>query len=215
LFKEECSKIKKILLKNGYPNKLICNEIQSFIRKSKHFEEKTKTISDPFIPKRIVYLVLPYYNGAEDLKKRLTDLVRQSFPDIDFRLMFKAHDTLGRHFNHKDRTEKRMKSKIVYKLSCLDCDKFYVGQSIRHLCKRKEEHMGDRDSSVYKHAIGLGHRIDWDKMEILDSARDQKRLLLKEMLHINKLKPQLNIQKSSKLFSLIIGIKEDKFHRNI
>ena len=40
-------------------------------------------------------------------------------------------------------------------------------------------------------------------MEILDTARDQRRLLLKEMLHINRLKPQLNVQKSTKLFSLI------------
>ncbi len=65
--------------------------------------------------------------------------------------------------------------------------------------------MGDLKSSVYKHARGFGHRIDWDNMEILDTARDQLRLLLKEMLHINKLKLQLNVKKSPKLFSLIIG----------
>ncbi len=27
-------------------------------------------------PKRVVYLVLPYYNGADDFKKKITDLVR-------------------------------------------------------------------------------------------------------------------------------------------
>ncbi len=90
----------------------------------------------------------------------------------------------------------------------MNCEKFYVGQSVRHVCKRKEEHMGDQDSNVYKHAR-IAHRIDWDNMEILDTARDQRRLLLKEMLHINKLKPELNVQKSSKLFSLIIGNKEN------
>ena len=137
------------------------------------------------------------------------DLVRLSFPEVDFRLMFKAHDTLGRHFNHKDKTQKAIKSKIVYRLNCLDCENFCVGQSIRHVCKRRE-HMGDLNSSVYKHARGLGHIIDWGNMEIIDTARDQRRLLLKEMLHINKLKPQLNVQKSSKLFSLIIGNNENK-----
>ena len=45
-------------------------------------------------PKRVGYLVLPYYNGAEDLKKKIKDLIRTSFPEVDFRLMFKAHDTL-------------------------------------------------------------------------------------------------------------------------
>ncbi len=39
-------------------------------------------------------------------------------------------------------------------------------------------------------------------MEILDTARDQTRFLLKEILNIDKLKPQLNVQKSSKLFSV-------------
>ncbi len=51
------------------------------------------------------------------------------------------------------------------------------------MCKRKEEHMGDQDSSVYKQAR-IGHRIDWDNMEILDTAQDQRRLLLKEIVHI-------------------------------
>ena len=68
--------------------------------------------------------------------------------------------------------------------------------------------MGDINSSVCKHAKS-GHRIDWENIEILDKAKDRWRLLLKEMLHINKLKPQLNVQKSSKLFSLIIGTQED------
>ena len=56
--------------------------------------------------------------------------------------------------------------------------------------------------------IADNHRIDWDEIKIIDSARDDRRLLLKEMLHINKLKPELNIQKSSKLFSLLIGERE-------
>jgi hypothetical protein len=52
------------------------------------------------------------------------------------------------------------------------------------------------------------HRIDWDDMQVIDSARDDRMLLLKEMLHINKLKPELNIQRSTKLFSLLIGTRD-------
>ena len=52
------------------------------------------------------------------------------------------------------------------------------------------------------------HRIDWDDMQVIDTARDDRRLLFKEMLHINNLKPQLNVQKSSKLFSLLIGSRD-------
>ena len=56
--------------------------------------------------------------------------------------------------------------------------------------------------------VAEGHRIDWDDMQVIDSARDDRRLLLKEMLYINKLKPELNIQRSTKLFSLLIGTRD-------
>jgi hypothetical protein len=49
------------------------------------------------------------------------------------------------------------------------------------------------------------HRINWDDMQVIDTVRDNRRLLLNEMLHINILKPQLNVQKSPKLFKLLIG----------
>jgi hypothetical protein len=45
------------------------------------------------------------------------------------------------------------------------------------------------NSSAHKHMVGEGQRIDWDDMKVIDSARDDRRLLLKEKLHINKLKP--------------------------
>jgi hypothetical protein len=45
-------------------------------------------------------------------------------------------------------------------------------------------------------------------MQVIDSARDDRKLLLKEMLHINQLKPELNIQRSTKRFSLLIGTRD-------
>ncbi len=47
--------------------------------------------------------------------------------------------------------------------------------------------------------------MDWENMEILDSARDDYRLRLKEMLYINQLKPELNVQKSSQMFILLLN----------
>jgi hypothetical protein len=101
-----------------------------------------------------------------------------------------------------------MKSKIVYRINCLDCEKFYVGKTKRQFIQRKIEHKLLDNSSVHKHMTEENHRIDWDDMQVIDTARDDRRLLLKEMLHINNLKPQLNVQKSSKLFSLLIGSRD-------
>jgi hypothetical protein len=56
------------------------------------------------------------------------------------------------------------------------------------------------------------HRINWDDMQVIDTAREYRRLLLKEMLHINNLKPKLkSSKKRSKLFSVLIGSRENKF----
>jgi hypothetical protein len=49
----------------------------------------------------------------------------------------------------------------------------WIARNRLNVCKHKEEHMGDQGSSVYKHSR-IGHKIDWDNMEILDTARDQR-----------------------------------------
>ncbi len=63
---------------------------------------------------------------------------------------------------------------------------------------------GENISSVFKHQVETGHEIDYDGVEIIDKADSDRKLLLKEMLHIIKLKPELNVQRRSFLFSLII-----------
>ena len=50
----------------------------------------------------------------------------------------------------------------------------------------------------------IGHEIDFENVEIIDRADSVKKLELKEMLYIRKLKPTLNKQKESELFTLII-----------
>ena len=68
-----------------------------------------------------------------------------------------------------------------------------------HLCDNKKN-----DSSVIKHFRCNNHTIkeDWD---LLDKANSNQKLLLKEMLYINRVKPELNIQEQSELFCLLIG----------
>jgi hypothetical protein len=204
--KSEITILKQILYKNEYPPKIVTNTIQKFLYEKKNPKTKRDTSYD--VPKKKVFLVLPYYRGAEDIKKEITKLVQNSFPQVDFRFAFKSHSTLARSFSFKDQVDKNMRSKIVYRINCLDCEKFYVGKTKRQFLQRKIEHKIHENSSVYKHMTTENHRIDWDDMKIIDTARDDRRLLLKEMLHINNLKPQLNVQKSSKLFSLLIGSRE-------
>ena len=45
-----------------------------------------------------------------------------------------------------------------------------------------------------------GHRIDFDEVEVLDSAPSDYRLKLKEAFNIKKYKPAMNVQVQSDLF---------------
>ena len=51
--------------------------------------------------------------------------------------------------------------------------------------------VGEFKSSLFKHAKNTSHSIDYENVEIIDGASSDHKLLLKEMLHINQLKPQL------------------------
>ena len=63
------------------------------------------------------------------------NLVQNSFPQVDFRFAFKSHSTISRNFSFKDSIDKDMKSKIVYRINCLDCEKFYVGKTKRQFIR--------------------------------------------------------------------------------
>ena len=113
-----------------------------------------------------------------------------------------------------------MKSKIVFysivnRINCCDYDKFYIGETKRQFVLRLQ-HRKDKStekikvSTINKHMADENHIIEWDNFQIIDLARDDRSILLKEMLHIKNLKPELNIQKSSELFSLLIGDRKSR-----
>jgi hypothetical protein len=147
--KKEVVKIKQVLYKNEYPPKVVTNTIQKFFESKKNPKTKRDTSYD--VPKKKVFLVLPYYKGADSVKKEITNLVQSSFPQVDLRFAFKSHSTISRNFSFKDGIDKDMKSKIVYRINCLDCEKFYIGKTKRLFKQRKIEHKLLDNSSVHKH----------------------------------------------------------------
>ena len=58
------------------------------------------------VPKKLIYLVLPYYEGAEEIKNKLVQLIETSFPCVNLRLMFKANNTIQNFFSYKDKIDK-------------------------------------------------------------------------------------------------------------
>ena len=95
-------------------------------------------------------------------------------------------------------------SNVVYHLKCKNCNDNYVGMTTRICDIRMKEHNTIDTSHVYQRNIFDGHEIDFEGVEILDTASTALKLQYKEMLYIRKLKPTLNKQVESELFCLII-----------
>ena len=215
LFQQEVIKIREMLKHNNYPCKVVNTEIKKFIDSQKRGDlgeiSNKQNVADE--TKRNVSLVLPYYGKkAEEFKYKIMELVQKYYPSVNFRVIFVCPTTISSFFPFKNKTPLQLRSKVVYKITCKTCNEFYIGETTRCLCRRVHEHKECAESStyhssVYKHQMETGHIIDFDGLEILDSASNVHKLRLKEMLHIIKLKPKLNVQKKSALFSLLIGEK--------
>ena len=83
-----------------------------------------------------------------------------------------------------------MHSCIVYGIPC-SCSKVYIGEIVRRLKKRIKEQKdacrkgATEKSTVAEHAWTNQHPILWDETTVIDQARRQTELFLKEALHIH------------------------------
>ena len=132
--------------------------------------------------------------------------MKDFFPNIKLRIAFKSPATIANHFPYKDVVnDPKKRSGVVYRYKCKHCDASYIGMTSRILENRGNEHKKNENSHVYQHNILDNHEIDYENVEILDRANTPLKLSYKEMLYIRKLKPTLNVQKDSELFTLIIS----------
>ena len=99
---------------------------------------------------------------------------------------------------------------VIYKIPCVDCPDYYVGQTCSHcwpLIKRIKEHeacmrldnhtdnsTGNIKSAPAKHGRNNGHRIDWKSTTILATCENKSQLNLMEHAAIKTLMPAMNIQ---------------------
>ena len=198
----EFRKLKQTLAKNDYPDKIIDQEVEKFIKNRSVATTTTLQEPEPEQPPaqqvQTKYLVLPYINHkADEFASRLTKLVKNTFQNLELKVAFKAPNEVGKLFPFKDNiTDKHLQSLVVYKITCETCNQFYIGKCSRILHHRIMEHNNEKcDSAIQAHIkMNPTHNIDANNIEIIDKADNNFKLMLKEMLHINKQKPELNTQ---------------------
>ena len=89
---------------------------------------------------------------------------------------------------------RELRSKVVYKLTCSGCNSTYVGQTVRHLATRVDEHR-EGDSPVGQHLLECKKEVGGTaelKSEIIDQTANTHKLLTLEALHIWRERPKIN-----------------------
>ena len=107
--------------------------------------------------------------------------------------------SLGKMFPFKDNIKNvEDRSMVVYNIKCVACNAQYIGKTKRILKLRLDEHKTKPESACTSHEnSNPGHHMNYDDVEILDSADSDRKLRIKELLHILKRKPELNRQLNS------------------
>ena len=78
----------------------------------------------------------------------------------------------------------------MYEVSCKDCSGQYVGETLRTMAVRMQEHTchtrnGRTDlSAVAEHAVVESHEIDWTTAKVIDTASNNRTRKVKQALQI-------------------------------
>ena len=89
---------------------------------------------------------------------------------------------------------RELRSKMVYKLKCSGCNSTYVGQTVRHLATRVDEHYKS-DYPVRQHLLDGNKEVGGTselKSEIIDQTANTHKLLTLGASHIWREWPRIN-----------------------
>ena len=155
------------------------------------------------------YIKLPYIGEfSRTTKVKISKLINRFCKNnIKISMVF---DTckIGSYFSTKDNLLKCFSSSVIYRFICQECNSCYVGRTHKYFDSRREEHLGkDKSSAIYKHINtnpNCKRKNNQNSFSIIDYAKTDYELALKEAMHIKWLKPDLNGQKKHEIIRLCI-----------
>ena len=205
LFEDDWIVIKHNLVKNLYPEQLLDAVYRNFVtditKKEANLrkeEEKDETLMT--VPKKEVLLILPFLgaSSSKKLHKSLITLFSKAYRQVNLKIVFRTTFRISSLFRLKDNIPKRLKSLVVYRVHCTECDATYIGKTKRHMATRLKEHLDPRKpTAVTEHLIHNNHNTTMDNIEFLTTAKNDGELLIKESFFVKRLKPSLNENVSS------------------
>ena len=116
---------------------------------------------------------------------------------MNIKLVFSSFK-IKSYFSYKDPIRNDLKSFLVYKFTCASCSSRYIGKTCRYFKASIEEHIKkDNKSHIFKHVHATATCFDSNNslcFKIINKANSKFDLKIKEVLHINWRKPNLNAQ---------------------
>ena len=118
-------------------------------------------------------------------------------PDTSIRLIFTS-SKISSYFSLKDVIPPHIKSYVIYKYVCANCNICYIGETTKQFFVRTNEHLHmDKNSAIYRHLnqnATCKALCDHESFTIIDRAPTDYQLRIKEAFYIQKLQPELNKQ---------------------
>ena len=187
------AQLRQVLKNNSYP--------EAFI--DYHSRETTSKVLVPTVPKKSVFLKLPFKGDNVNalLKKRIATAISRAYNTATVKLINHS-DKIGAQ-NIKDRVSDCCKSKCIYLFEC-SCGCRYIGRTNRTLQQRIKEHIpnwliNNKDcqplSAVTKHLYESKHQADASNFKILNQQGTESLLRLAEASLIRRYSPDLCVQK--------------------
>ena len=147
------------------------------------------------------YFKLAYIGSlSHHIKIKLSKLCKEFCKEnFNIKLVFNSFKTKN-YFSYKDPVPNDLKSFLVYKFTCASCSSNYIDKTCPHFQTRIEEHIKkDNKSHIFKHLHSTATCFDSYNsvcFKIIDMANSKFDLKIKEALHINWRKPNLNAQQN-------------------
>lgn len=184
---------------------MIDNMIKRRIKKEN--QQKSQQVDE--IKDDIKYMCIPYNSYMEKS-------VRKTFSNSNIKVSYKTKNNIFKIINNKvkdyqDETNDIYNKSGIYKISCSDCNCYYIGQTSRNFKIRFKEHLQalksmnktTMKSNFADHLINSGHEYKniEENLTILAYERDHDKLLVKEEMNIymHYKKDPLNILNSMQI----------------
>ena len=127
-----------------------------------------------------------------NLRKLLYKAVSKSLPQCNIKVIFQSKNRLSSLFKFKDSIPVYLRSHVIYKCQCSNCNITYYRETERHLKVRAGEHIStspltrkrvnnNKKSSVKDHSILSGHVCSFDDFTVLNYESHKFKRLIKEL----------------------------------